>query len=333
MNSRMILAMCVFLAGPALAQEVERDTTAFAEIIFGRGAKARQTLRIVDDDGNSVTGAKVQMSFVMPGCQWIHGQSDSNGLFAAEGQSGGEVNYHIEKDGYYPSRDTLNIGNKDGVVIKDGLWQPWNPEVRVVLRCIIKPIPMYARKVETKIPEIGKPLGFDLVVSDWVEPYGKGIHSDVRISMTRQVESIDSYEGCLVIDFEPPFGGIQTDQGVQHQSVFQSSRFAMTEGYSSWSNRFGYGSSQGYFGRDTEALQAHQIMRIRPVMSDTGELLHSMYGKMAGGFKIRGIARPDLPIISFTYYLNPTPNDRNMEFDPKRNLFKNLKSTEEVTAP
>jgi hypothetical protein len=38
-------------------------------------------------------------------------------------------------------------------------------------------------------------------------------------------------------------------------------------------------------------------------------------------------------ILLFTYYLNPTPNDRNLEFDPKRNLFTNLKDEERVTAP
>lgn len=49
--------------------------------------------------------------------------------------------------------------------------------------------------------------------------------------------------------------------------------------------------------------------------------------------------RTERPITSkaanlrFTYYLNPTPNDRNVEFDPKRNLFTNLKSDERVTAP
>jgi hypothetical protein len=30
---------------------------------------------------------------------------------------------------------------------------------------------------------------------------------------------------------------------------------------------------------------------------------------------------------------NPEPNSRNMEFDPKQNLFKNLKPLEQVAAP
>jgi hypothetical protein len=39
------------------------------------------------------------------------------------------------------------------------------------------------------------------------------------------------------------------------------------------------------------------------------------------------------PEVGFTYYLNPMPNDRNVEFDPKRNLFTNLKPEEQVAAP
>jgi len=31
--------------------------------------------------------------------------------------------------------------------------------------------------------------------------------------------------------------------------------------------------------------------------------------------------------------MNPTPNDRNVEFDPKKNLFTNLSSLEQVREP
>jgi hypothetical protein len=37
--------------------------------------------------------------------------------------------------------------------------------------------------------------------------------------------------------------------------------------------------------------------------------------------------------MQFCYYLNPTPNDRNVEFDPKQNLLGGLQSFEQVTAP
>jgi len=35
----------------------------------------------------------------------------------------------------------------------------------------------------------------------------------------------------------------------------------------------------------------------------------------------------------FAYYLNPTPIDRNIEFDPKQNLLQGLQSFEQVRQP
>jgi hypothetical protein len=37
--------------------------------------------------------------------------------------------------------------------------------------------------------------------------------------------------------------------------------------------------------------------------------------------------------MRFKYYLNPTPNDRNIEFDPKQNLLKKLNEFEGVSEP
>jgi hypothetical protein len=37
--------------------------------------------------------------------------------------------------------------------------------------------------------------------------------------------------------------------------------------------------------------------------------------------------------MNFRYYLNPTPNDRNVEFAPNHNLPGGLQSFEQVTAP
>lgn len=41
----------------------------------------------------------------------------------------------------------------------------------------------------------------------------------------------------------------------------------------------------------------------------------------------------DTQAIGMTYYFNPAVNDRNLEFDPKRNLFNNLKLEEQVRNP
>jgi hypothetical protein len=54
----------------------------------------------------------------------------------------------------------------------------------------------------------------------------------------------------------------------------------------------------------------------------------ALYGKIAGPISCGAQG-----YIEFTYYLNPTPNDRNMESDPTKNLFQNLTDDQQVKAP
>lgn len=56
-----------------------------------------------------------------------------------------------------------------------------------------------------------------------------------------------------------------------------------------------------------------------------------LYGKILNDFEY-GLQKAKTVRISFSYYLNPD-GTRNMEFDPKRNLFKSLKSLEEIREP
>jgi hypothetical protein len=64
-------------------------------------------------------------------------------------------------------------------------------------------------------------------------------------------------------------------------------------------------------------------------MDASGNVTSALYGKIYGDFS-QDIGND---AVRFTYYLNPEPNSRNMEFDPKQNLFKNLPPLEQVTAP
>ena len=61
--------------------------------------------------------------------------------------------------------------------------------------------------------------------------------------------------------------------------------------------------------------------RVRTKVDDGGNIVSAYYGKIYGDF------------MQFSYYLNPTPNSRNVEFDPKRNLMTHLKFDEGVSAP
>ncbi len=63
-----------------------------------------------------------------------------------------------------------------------------------ILKRIGKPIPMYARKVQIEIPEINKPVGFDLVEGDWVTPYGKGKQADFIFQAERRWVSRNDFD-------------------------------------------------------------------------------------------------------------------------------------------
>ena len=69
------------------------------------------------------------------------------------------------------------------------------------------------------------------------------------------------------------------------------------------------------------------IFRIRSEEED-GKLVKALYGKIHGDIRFDP-REGKAGAISFKYYLNPDYT-RNLEFDPKRNLFKNLKSFERV---
>jgi hypothetical protein len=63
------------------------------------------------------------------------------------------------------------------------------------------------------------------------------------------------------------------------------------------------------------------FFRVRTILDEHGNVKSALYGKIYGDF------------MQFTYYLNPTPNHRNVEFDPKQNLLKRFGGEQAVHAP
>src|SRR5256885_2255823 len=117
---------------------------------------ARLTLRAVDEQGNPISGATVRMSFEEAIPQWgggrlvpVTGLTNGVGEFTGEGHSLDIKGGQIEKPGYYSSSPE---SFKFKTVVS-GKWQPWNPTLNVVLKKIVRPVPMYAKfKFETDLP-------------------------------------------------------------------------------------------------------------------------------------------------------------------------------------
>ena len=66
------------------------------------------------------------------------------------------------------------------------------------------------------------------------------------------------------------------------------------------------------------------------MIDEGGKVKSALYGKIDGEFGLDAINSKTCFVL-FTYYLNPTSNDRNMEFNPQKNLFTDLTSDERLS--
>ena len=175
-----LIVMSILILGDSFAKDIKPYTREYLKAA-SKGQKTKITFKIIDDENSIVTNAVVQSSFGKKWNKWEYKNSDTNGNVVVSGKSGGELNYYVKKDGYYTTDGHYEFSGVDGIIIKDGKWQPWNPTVDVVIKKIKNPIPMYAKQIEIEIPIKDKAIGFDFEKGDWVSPYGQGACSDIMI--------------------------------------------------------------------------------------------------------------------------------------------------------
>jgi hypothetical protein len=282
-------------------------------------------LKAVDDNGVPVTGAKIRVSYSVYTTNQISGLTDTNGSFVATHHDATEnLSINAEKQGYYPFSFTYYKGD----------YQParWNPNLTVLLRKIGKPIAMYAQRARIEVPELGKPIGFDLMEGDWVAPYGHGKTSDFIFEAQRRFNSWQDFDSSFSLTFHSPDDGLfaismPLDQG----STLRLPAVAPKSGYATeLSGQLSDTPSKAW--ETSEKKDQNYYFRVRTVKDDGGNIVSAHYGKIYGDFKIDAINSKTL-LIFFQYYLNPTPNSHNVEFDPKQNLFHQLSNRQLVNAP
>ncbi|RXK55071.1 hypothetical protein ESB00_03995 [Oleiharenicola lentus] len=288
------------------------------------------TFKVVDDLGSPVTAGIVRASTFS---YWKSGEGfgrdvnehykasiNKDGIAVLEGSSlRGSLAYGVYPEGnYYPGFG----GEYRFKQVENGRWEPWNPQVEIVVPRIVNPIPLYARRYglheRASLPIEGA-VGFDLVVSDWVPPYGKGKTADFIFDYRTIVPLVDeqkAFECVLNLTFMNPGDGIVSRQASPARRLIQLPRQAPEEGYEpKWTKRFGRLT-------DVSDLLPHErenlnyFFRVRTVLDSSGKVVSAHYGKIYGDIVFDAVRH-----LRFTYYINPTPLDRNLEFNPKRNLF------------
>ena len=316
-------------------------------LAFGlHGQEAKITVHVTDESGVGISNAQVSAGFMIankPGVGWgaagensVDGKTDTNGFCSLSGQTtAGSIGLSVWKDGYYGNGGQSIIPTNFNLLARR--WEPWNPTVEVVLEQKGIQAPMYARKVtEAKMPFEGKTIGFDLIIGDWVEPDGKGTTSDLLIEVDSKPEpqvparEFPPYDVTLTVRFSNVGDGIQSVfASPRTSSELRLPRQAPSDGYEAALTKRKY-RERGQSAHTEFREDQNYFFRVRTKKDTQGNIVSAFYGKISGDFLVSGRVDDKL---TFTYYLNPEPNSRNMEFDPKQNLFKNLPPLERVTAP
>jgi hypothetical protein len=281
------------------------------------------TIRVVDSTGKPVSTARMSGAFwpsdSSADVDVFEGQTDTNGLFVATGETIHSMNYTITKDGYYRTTETYWFRRQREECLQDGRWQPWNPTNTVMLKEHRNPTPMYAKRIDVPIPKRDALVGFDLEVGDWMAPDGKGKETDILIAYTAMVQDYWNYSNQLIIVCSNKLNGLYRDKK-DMWSDFRSTYEANSDGYQPQCILSFATTKQKTLKDQRLGDSEYLVFRVRTVLDDKGNIVSARYGKIYGPIEY-GESDTNHGGIRFTYYLNPTPNDRNLEFDPARNLF------------
>ena len=258
--------------------------------------------------------------------------TNENGFCHVTGETNnGEVGFDIDQTpmGYY-----RYVGWKYRFVQKTVFplvrWCPTDLVITAALHKIERPIPLFIRKTvlgngQDISERVKEEFSYDLLKAAWLPPIGNGEHADIIFKrLPRQVfgkvsnpyVTAYSYKDTIVAEFDGDDNGIVEMKSMPN--TMSMIRTAPETGYGK-SYKVWHSIDDAYQHQESRAADRNLCFRIRTKKNEKGEIIEAYYGKIYGD--IGAVAdKKNLYGVTFTYYLNPTPNDRNLEWDMKHNL-------------
>ena len=267
-------------------------------------------------------------------------RTDANGFCRLRGRTNiGEAGVSVREapPGFYRPRygEGWSLRRKNLL----GIWQPDNLVATIRLQRVEHPIPLFVKRVAKVtrgvftadiFPKGEDTLRYDLLMGDWLAPVGTGRVADVtftrhpREDLGEGVNGADvrgpSYRDSMTVRFPGEGNGLVESNPPPNLRL--RIRTAPEDGY--------LPEYQCWKGRDKtlEHVGSYDenrcfCFRIRTRRDDRGRIVGAYYGKIYGDITFVYQFRPEfVPVASvcMSYYLNPTPLDRNLEWDRKTNL-------------
>ena len=282
---------------------------------------------VIGDDQKPVEGANVVVwyyGYLPEHTKEVEGLTDEEGVFEAKGQPLLGILSRVNKEGYYET-ESEDLNKRE------------DHDITLVLREKKNPIPLYAKNEVLRFPANREWIGYDFEVGDWTDPYGRGHVADVLFMCDTETADLEDGKGILQIKFKEDEGIVISKENYLNSSAMKMPHEAPLKGYVN-----SFVREEGSFRNEERTKNTGYFFRTR-VSKNESEILSARYGKIIrdisfypvhtkfrkkGGDLVNSYAT-----VKFTYYFNPAPNDRNLEFDPSRNLLKNLDLKEQVREP
>jgi hypothetical protein len=261
----------------------------------------RVELQVADQTGNPVPAAQciVQFNKADSGkVEVVTGQTNADGAFKATANTLESLYVEVNKSGYYQARLYDISGSQD-----------LNQVIKLPRK--INPTALYVRhhtgnqSEGLKFPKNNQWYSYDLKVGDWVQPQGNGIVADVKMRLHCDKESLaQTYLELEAIDTSAGFHSVDeiisySELKLPHQAPESNYAKTLVINGADWENYRGlFYRSRVQLDKDSKVISAH-------------------YGKIQGPITINRQGS-----VGMTHYFNGTPNDRNLEFDPSKNLLK-----------
>jgi hypothetical protein len=298
-----------------------------------QGVPARILLDVRDDEGRPLPDVDVDGCFTDVSTSGqrstFRGRTDGDGHYVAEGEALIGLHARFTREGFYATTIQQGVarvrspGGQGYAPITR-----WDDEFVVQVKRIRNPIPMYMVAVENPHVSafdgpgryrLGRTSQFDFVAGSFLPPWGKGVTADLEFVWQMRIFETNRAGRAIHYDSSCAIRTIYAGSGVRRGHPDGSENGLLGSSLISAYVAPGVGYTNALsFTQRVDGLHAesnddgHHLyyFRIRTQTNEAGEVTNALYGKIYG--QLNG---------NFRYYLNPTPNDRNVEFDPKRNLF------------
>jgi len=283
---------------------------AYSPIIDGAAVDLK--IRVVDDRGEAVPGAKVAIViYTTPNkADTKRGETDANGCFAAKGRSCGEVEVYASKEGYYDTHTRPKFRTLSDKEVEDRRkWSEGTVETKITLKKVRNPVATAFHLVDyANIPATNEVVCLDLETFKWCPPHGNGKHDDLHLFYEVWNNPTNWFSYLRKLTITAP----NCVDGFYRRKVDEFSRFRYD--YSASTNetyikefRHVVDRRSGKFDELSHPPDdVYFILRMRTATNEVGEVIRANYGRI-------GEKSDHMFGLRMKAWFNPNENDVNLE--------------------